>query len=86
MTHPLVIIVVAQLFGTSLWFSANATADALATAWGIGAPGIGAEVVTSLSQMDFSIGIEAGLCIVILAITVERLLEATIAGNWLWKQ
>ncbi|MFN3833907.1 MAG: ABC transporter permease [Allorhizobium sp.] len=52
----------------------------------IGAPGIGAEVVTSLSQMDFGIGIEAGLCIVILAITVERLLEATIAGNWLWKQ
>jgi ABC-type proline/glycine betaine transport system permease subunit len=52
----------------------------------IGAPGIGAEVVTSLSQMDFAVGIEAGLCIVILAITVERILEATIAGNWLWRR
>lgn len=52
----------------------------------IGAPGIGAEVVTSLSQMDFAVGIEAGLCIVILAITVERVLEAAIAGNWLWRR
>lgn len=52
----------------------------------IGAPGIGTEVVASLSQMDFALGIESGLCIVILAITVERLLEASIAGNWFWRR
>jgi MFS family permease len=53
-THPLVIIVVAQLFGTSLWFSANATADALAVAWGIGAAGIGS--LTSAVQAGFITG------------------------------
>ena len=54
MTHPIVIIVVAQLFGTSLWFSANATADALAAAWGIGAAGIGS--LTSAVQAGFITG------------------------------
>ena len=54
MSHPIVIIVVAQLFGTSLWFSANATADALAQAWGIGAAGIGS--LTSAVQAGFITG------------------------------
>ena len=54
MTHPLVIIVIAQLFGTSLWFSANATMDALGTAWGIGAAGIGS--LTSAVQAGFITG------------------------------
>jgi predicted MFS family arabinose efflux permease len=53
-THPIVIIVVAQLFGTSLWFSANATADALAQAWGIGPAGIGS--LTSAVQAGFITG------------------------------
>lgn len=52
----------------------------------IGAPGLGTQVVESLSQMDFALGIEAGLCIVILAITIERILEAGIAGRWIWKR
>ena len=54
MTHPIGIIVVAQLFGTSLWFSANATADALGAAWGIGAAGIGS--LTSAVQAGFITG------------------------------
>jgi MFS family permease len=52
--NPIVIIVVAQLFGTSLWFSANATADGLAQAWGIGAAGIGS--LTSAVQAGFITG------------------------------
>ena len=54
MNRPLAIIVVAELFGTSLWFSANATADALASAWGIGAAGIGS--LTSAVQAGFITG------------------------------
>ena len=54
MKHPIVIIVVAELLGTSLWFSANATADALAAAWGIGAAGIGS--LTSAVQAGFIAG------------------------------
>ena len=54
MTHPIGIIVVAQLFGTSLWFSANATGDALGAAWGIGAAGIGS--LTSAVQAGFITG------------------------------
>jgi MFS family permease len=52
--HPIVIIVVAQLLGTSLWFSANSTADALSAAWGIGAAGIGS--LTSAVQAGFITG------------------------------
>ncbi len=32
---PLVIIVIAQFLGTSLWFSANGVVDSLAQDWGI---------------------------------------------------
>ena len=33
MTHPIAIIVIAQLFGMSLWFSANGAADDLSRMW-----------------------------------------------------
>lgn len=52
----------------------------------IGAPGVGTRVVESLSQMDFAAGIEAGLSIVVLAITIERILDAAIAGRWIWRR
>jgi glycine betaine/proline transport system permease protein len=52
----------------------------------IGAPGVGTRVIESLSQMDFGVGIEAGITIVVLAITIERILEAAIAGKWIWKR
>lgn len=41
MTRALFIIVLAQLLGTSLWFSGNAAAGDLARAWGIDAAGLG---------------------------------------------
>jgi ABC-type proline/glycine betaine transport system permease subunit len=52
----------------------------------IGAPGVGTRVVESLSQMDFAAGIEAGLSIVVLAITIERVLDAAIGGRWIWRR
>jgi len=48
------LIVVAELFGTSLWFSANASADALAQAWGLAARDIG--TLTSAVQLGFIAG------------------------------
>ena len=52
--HPIALIVVAQLFGTSLWFSANAAADDLARAWGLTPTDIGA--LTSAVQIGFITG------------------------------
>ncbi len=48
------VIVVAELFGTSLWFSANAAADDLARAWGLTAADVGA--LTSAVQLGFIAG------------------------------
>lgn len=48
------IIVVAELFGTSLWFSANAVADALQRQWGISVLDIGH--LTSAVQLGFISG------------------------------
>jgi len=48
------VIVVAELFGTSLWFSANAVADALQAQWGIGISDIGH--LTSAVQLGFISG------------------------------
>ena len=48
------IIVVAQLLGTSLWFSANAAFDDLARLWGIDSSGIG--VLTVAVQLGFILG------------------------------
>ncbi len=51
---PLAVIVVAQLFGTSLWFSANSAGDDLVRAWGISAVEIGQ--LTNAVQFGFIIG------------------------------
>lgn len=47
-------IVIAQLFGTSLWFSANATFDDLSRAWGLGSGDLG--VLTIAVQAGFITG------------------------------
>ncbi|HVH86561.1 MAG TPA: MFS transporter, partial [Terriglobales bacterium] len=41
MNRALILIVIAQFFGTSLWFSANAAADDLVRAWGMSAADLG---------------------------------------------
>jgi len=51
---PLAIIVVAELFGTSLWFSANAAFDDLARAWNLTAPAVG--TLTIAVQSGFIVG------------------------------
>jgi len=48
------VIVIAELFGTSLWFSANAVADALQRNWGISVQDIGH--LTSAVQLGFISG------------------------------
>jgi MFS family permease len=50
----LAIIVVAQLLGTSLWFSANAAFDDLARLWGIDSSGLG--MLTMAVQLGFILG------------------------------
>lgn len=52
--HTVPVIVIAQLFGTSLWFSANSAADDLMRAWGIGAAQIGQ--LTNAVQFGFIFG------------------------------
>lgn len=54
MNRRLALIVVAQLLGTSLWFSANAAFDDLARLWGIDSSGIG--VLTVAVQLGFILG------------------------------
>jgi MFS family permease len=54
MKNPVPAIVVAQLFGTSLWFSANSAAGDLMRAWGIGAADIG--TLTNAVQLGFILG------------------------------
>jgi MFS family permease len=48
---PVATIAIAQLFGTSLWFSANSAGDDLRKAWGIGPADIG--ILTSAVQLGF---------------------------------
>jgi sugar phosphate permease len=48
------IIVIAELFGTSLWFSANAVADSLQRQWGLSVLDIGH--LTSAVQLGFISG------------------------------
>ena len=50
----LAVIVIAQLFGTSLWFSANATFDDLARAWRLDGSDLG--VLTIAVQVGFILG------------------------------
>lgn len=54
MRNPVPVIVLAQLFGTSLWFSANSAADDLIRAWGITAADIG--TLTNAVQAGFILG------------------------------
>ena len=54
MSRPVPIIVLAQLFGTSLWFSANSAADDLVRAWGIAPADIG--TLTNAVQLGFILG------------------------------
>jgi predicted MFS family arabinose efflux permease len=54
MQNPVLIIVIAQLFGTSLWFSANSAADDLIRAWGIAPADIG--TLTNAVQLGFILG------------------------------
>jgi len=54
MPKPVPVIVIAQLFGTSLWFSANSAADELIRAWDITAADIG--TLTNAVQLGFILG------------------------------
>lgn len=51
---PLAVIVIAQLFGTSLWFSANSAGDDLMRAWALDAADIGR--LTIAVQLGFILG------------------------------
>ena len=51
---PVAIIVIAQLFGTSLWFSANSAADDLMRQWGASPADIGS--LTNATQLGFILG------------------------------
>ena len=53
-SNPVATIAIAQLFGTSLWFSANSAAPDLMRAWGIGVSGIG--LLTNAVQLGFILG------------------------------
>lgn len=52
--YAIAVIVLAELFGASLWFSANAVADALHAAWGVTAVDLGH--LTSAVQLGFIVG------------------------------
>lgn len=54
MKHPVAVIVIAQLFGTSLWFSANSAADDLVRLWGLTPAGLG--WLTNAVQIGFIAG------------------------------
>jgi len=54
MRQPVFIIVLAQLFGTSLWFSANSAADDLIRQWGISPADLGALI--NAVQLGFILG------------------------------
>ena len=54
MQNPVPVVVLAQLFGTSLWFSANSAADDLIRSWGISPADIG--TLTNAVQFGFILG------------------------------
>ena len=54
MSNPVPVIILAQLFGTSLWFSANSAADDLIRTWGITPAAIG--TLTNAVQLGFILG------------------------------
>ena len=51
---PVATIAIAQLLGTSLWFSANSAADDLRRAWGVSVADLG--ILTSAVQLGFILG------------------------------
>jgi len=53
-SSPVPVIVIAQLFGTSLWFSANSAAGSLMQTWGISEADIG--LLTNAVQLGFIAG------------------------------
>lgn len=53
-SHPFVVICLATLFGSSLWFSVNAVGDGLYAAWGITTAEMGH--LTSVLQFGFILG------------------------------
>ena len=53
-SHPFVVICLATLFGSSLWFSVNAVGDGLYAAWGITTAEMGH--LTSILQFGFILG------------------------------
>ena len=53
-SNPVASIAIAQLFGTSLWFSANSAAPDLMRAWGISISGIA--LLTNAVQLGFILG------------------------------
>ncbi|MFM8339964.1 MAG: MFS transporter, partial [Fluviibacter sp.] len=54
LNSPILVIVIAQLFGTSLWFSANGAAGNLMQSWGITEADIG--LLTNAVQFGFIVG------------------------------
>ena len=54
MRYPVTVIVIAQLLGTSLWFSANSAADDLIRSWAITPADIG--TLTNGVQLGFIVG------------------------------
>ena len=54
LSSPVPVIVIAQLFGTSLWFSANSAAGSLMHAWGISEADMG--LLTNAVQLGFILG------------------------------
>lgn len=44
----------------------------------IGAGGLGSEIVRALSRMNIGLGVRSGLCIVVLAITLDRVLQGIV--------
>ena len=52
--RAIAIIIIAELFGTSLWFSANASAHGLARDWGLTSADIG--LLTNAVQLGFIAG------------------------------
>ncbi len=54
MSKPILVIIIAELFGTSLWFSANSASDNLTKLWMLSTGDIG--LLTNAVQLGFIIG------------------------------
>ena len=54
MSKPILVIIIAELFGTSLWFSANSASDNLTKLWMLNTGDIG--LLTNAVQLGFIVG------------------------------